>query len=290
MGHNHSHEHDPQLRMGEVPAEVLARIRERSSLLKHGFSRRDAVRLMGMAGIAGLAGCGASGMTNSSSSSANSTGTSTSSGSSSSACSKGISKTEGPYWVDGDTNTPNRSDIRPDTKGTVVQTGYQGVLLNLSFAIYTYSASGCTSLQNARVDIWHASAQGVYSDISSENTSDDNFLRGYQLSDASGLVSFTTIYPGWYSGRTPHIHLRVRTYDSSGNLATNSTTQIFFNDSLSDSIYAASSYYARSGSRDTYNSGDNIYNGDTQLLLSLTGSVSSGYTGSLYGIGLPFTS
>ncbi|MBS1814088.1 MAG: hypothetical protein JSS87_04365 [Acidobacteria bacterium] len=206
MGHSHSHEHDPRLHMGEVPAEVLTRIRQRSSLLKNGFSRRDAVRLMGLAGIAGIAGCGAGGTASFGSSSNSSSGTSGSSSSSSGSptttgsgtttCVKGLSKTEGPYWVDGDTNTPQRSDIRSDTKGTIVQTGYQGVTLALSFAVYTYSANGCTPLQNARVDIWHASAQGKYSDISGEGTSDDNYLRGYQLSDTTGLVSFTTIYPG----------------------------------------------------------------------------------------------
>jgi len=217
--------------MGEVPAEVLTRIRQRSSLLRTGLSRRDAVRLMGLAGIAGLAGCGAedasafsssSPSSGSSGSNSSSTGTPTTSGNGNTACVKGLSKTEGPYWIDGDTNTPQRSDIRPDTKGTIVQSGYQGVLLNLSFAVYTYASSGCTPLQNARVDIWHASAAGKYSDMSGESTSDDNYLRGYQLSDASGIVSFTTIYPGWYSGRTPHIHLRIRTYDSSGNQSLNS--------------------------------------------------------------------
>lgn len=291
--HNHSHEHDERLRMGEVPVELLNRIRERSASMRRGFSRRDAVRLMGLTGIAGLTGCGAGGMLSSSassSSSSSSTGVPTTSGSTATSCNKGLSKTEGPYWVDGDANTPKRSDIRPDTKGTVVQTGYNGVNLALSFAVYSYAAAGCTPLQNARVDIWHASAAGKYSDIASDGTSDDNYLRGYQLSDASGLVSFQTIYPGWYSGRTPHIHLRVRTYDSSGNVATNSTTQVFFNDTLSDSIYSGSSYYSRSGSRDTYNSSDNIYGGSTQLLLSLTGSIAAGYTGGLYGIGLPFGS
>src|SRR3989442_8415982 len=90
-----------------------------------------------------------------------------------------------------------------------------------TLAVYNYATSGCTPLQNARVDIWHANAVGVYSDEASQNetrssTLNENFLRGYQLSDSSGLVTFTTIYPGWYGGRTPHIHGRIRTYDSSG--------------------------------------------------------------------------
>jgi protocatechuate 3,4-dioxygenase beta subunit len=163
----------------------------------------------------------------------------------------------------------------------------------MNFAIYQYSSSGCTPLQNARVDVWHADAGGVYSQESSqsettEDTSNDNFLRGYQLTDSSGVVSYTSIFPGWYGGRTTHVHLRIRTYDSSGNVATNVTTQVFVDDAISSLVYSNSSYYTRSKTRDTYNTNDSIYK--ASLLLSLSGSVSAGYTSSVYGIGLPFSS
>jgi protocatechuate 3,4-dioxygenase beta subunit len=312
----HTHDHDPRILMGPVPPAILASIRRRHPALhSNSFTRRDAVRLMSVVGLASLAGCASGGAlatsststasslsrssipsssSSSSSSTSSSTGTSTTTSSSdAAACSQGISTTEGPYWVDGDIASPLRSDIRADTVTTTAQNGYQGVALTLSFAVYTYAANGCTSLQNARVDIWHCDAQGIYSEEAMQNEttgnySKDNFLRGYQLTDSSGLVSFTTIFPGWYTSRTTHIHLRIRTYDSSGNVSINSTTQVFFDDSISNEVYSNSSHYTRSKARDTYNADDSIYK--AQLMMSVTGSVSAGYINTLYGIGLPFGS
>lgn len=287
----HSHLHDPRMRMGAIPEEILQAVRKRAPVLfPHSFSRRDAVRLLSLAGVVGLSGCGNSKSVTSSSSS----GTTTSTGSgSSTACTRGTSTTEGPYWVDGDTASPKRADIRADTITTAKQNGYNGVALSLNFAVYTYSSNGCTPLENARVDVWHCDAQGIYSDEASQNEtsldySEDNFLRGYQLSDANGLVSFSTIFPGWYTGRTTHIHLRIRTYDSSGNVSINSTTQVFFDDAIATTVYGSSSYYSRSKTRDTYNTNDSIY--QSSLLMSVSGSVSDGYSNTLYGIGLPFSS
>jgi hypothetical protein len=85
-----------------------------------------------------------------------------------------------------------------------------------------------------------------------------------------------------------HIHLRIRTYDTSGNAAINSTTQVFLDDTIASDVYSNSSFYARSKTRDTYNANDGIYK--AQLLMSVAGSVGAGYTNALYGIGLPFGS
>jgi protocatechuate 3,4-dioxygenase beta subunit len=98
-------------------------------------------------------------------------------------------------------------------------------------------------------------------------------------SSASGRATFTTIYPGWYSGRAVHIHVKVRIFDSSRNSTTEATTQVFFDDSITDAVYAANTPYDTRGARDTRNAADNIYNDQTALLLSLSGSASSGYTG-----------
>jgi protocatechuate 3,4-dioxygenase beta subunit len=73
-----------------------------------------------------------------------------------------------------------------------------------------YGSSACTPLAGAQVDAWHADAAGVYSDESVENTVGQSFLRGYQLRDSNGLAAFKTIFPGWYSGRTVHIHVMIR--------------------------------------------------------------------------------
>lgn len=110
------------------------------------------------------------------------------------------------------------------------------------------SSSGCKPLSGVAVDIWHANAHGLYSDESSQqagggttggDTLSDNWLRGYQLTGEDsgvhrqpvpGQVSFTTIWPGWYTGRAIHIHVRVRRLTHSGATIAGYTTQIFFSD------------------------------------------------------------
>jgi len=185
-----------------------------------------------------------------------------------------------------DTSIPERSDIRSDTKGS---TGTQsGLPLTLNITVGSYSSGACTPIANAQVHIWHCNAQGVYSDIQASTNDNDadltgeNFLRGYQYTDANGKVTFTTIYPGWYSGRAVHIHVKVRVFDSSGNVTTEATTQLFFDDSISTAVYAANSDYSRSGTRDTMDSADSIYAAESPaLLVSLTGSASTSYAGTI---------
>ena len=256
--------------------------------LRRTFSRRDAVRLLSIAGAASLAGCGGGGKVTATTATTTTTTTTTTS---STSCTKGSTTTEGPYWVDGDTASPLRSNIEPDTITSTDLQGTVGVPLSLTFAVYTYASSGCTPLENARVDVWHADEVGVYSEEATQNetkasTLNENFLRGYQLSDSNGLVTFTTIYPGWYGGRTAHIHLRIRTYDTSANVLTNNTTQVFFDDTVNNEVYATANY-ARSKARDTTNAADSIYKAALQL--TVTGSVTDGYVAQIYGIGLPFS-
>ena len=139
------------------------------------------------------------------------------------------------------------------------------------------------------MDIWHCNAVGIYSDESSYNpgggtgvvtTTGEKFLRGYQVTDSNGTVKFTTIYPGWYSGRTIHIHVRIRTWTNSNDTATlsNYVTQLFFDDTVSDTVLANSTY-SRTTARDTTNSSDSVYNGASNkelMLVTLTKS-GSGY-------------
>jgi protocatechuate 3,4-dioxygenase beta subunit len=187
---------------------------------------------------------------------------------------------------DVDTSISQRSDIRSDTKGgTATQSGLP---LYLNITVGNYSSGACSPIQNAQVHIWHCNAQGIYSDVqaaSNDNGADltgENFLRGYVWTDSNGLASFTTIYPGWYSGRAVHIHVKVRIFDSSGNVTTEATTQLFFDDSITTAVYAANSAYSRTGSRDVLNSADNIYESESpSLLVGLSGSASSSYTGTV---------
>lgn len=163
--------------------------------------------------------------------------------------------TEGPYFVD---EKLNRADIRTDpTTGTVST----GLPLYLAITVSRIDNGIITPLTDAYVDIWHASAAGLYSDESANNTVGQKFLRGYQVTGAHGTVRFVTIFPGWYSGRTVHIHAKVRLYNGSTAYYTHNT-QLFFDDSASDHIYTLLPYSQR-GTRDTRNANDNIYNCST---------------------------
>jgi protocatechuate 3,4-dioxygenase beta subunit len=182
--------------------------------------------------------------------------------------------TEGPYWVD---VREERSDVRA---------GQSGVPLKLDLYVYR-SDDSCAPEAGAIVDIWHANASGLYSDEASNGTSGETWLRGYQETDSNGHVAFTTIYPGWYMGRTDHIHVRVRTFSGSATTY-NFTTQIFFDEATSAAVFATSPYSARAG-RDTTNEEDMIYQQEARagnvLMPTLSGSTSSGYSGTV-GIGL----
>ena len=170
-------------------------------------------------------------------------------------------QTEGPYWVD---EMLNRSDIRVDPTDGSVQ---PGLLTVLDLTVGQVTGSVAAPLVGAAVDIWHASASGLYSDEASENTVGSRYLRGYQVTDRRGRVRFTTVFPGWYSGRTPHIHCRVRLF--SGTTTTyNFTTQFFFDEAVTAAVYALAPYSARPG-RDTTNTTDNIY----QATDCITGAV-----------------
>jgi protocatechuate 3,4-dioxygenase beta subunit len=167
--------------------------------------------------------------------------------------------TEGPYYVDEDLN---RSDIRSDPgTGTVKD----GARLALTFRVVQVTSAGCTPLPGAKVEIWHCDAAGVYSDVSDPgfDTSGQKFLRGYQVTDANGQATFTTIYPGWYSSRAVHIHFKI--HDDASGQSREFTSQLFFDDSLSDQVFTQAPY-ASKGQRDTLNSTDRIY--DSQLLLT----------------------
>lgn len=108
--------------------------------------------------------------------------------------------------------------------------------------------------------MWHCDARGVYSDTRDPgfDTSGKKFLRGYQLTDRDGTASFTTIFPGWYHGRTVHIHFKIRTKSATG-APYEFTSQLFFNDAFSNRLFADEAAYRRSDRRDTMNQDDDIF-------------------------------
>ena len=131
----------------------------------------------------------------------------------------------------------------------------KGIPVALTFNVSRVANSACTPLTGAYLDVWHCDAAGVYSDVSGSSR---KFLRGYQITDANGVAAFTTIYPGWYSGRAVHIHFKLRLYAGSTR-SYEFTSQFFFDDSLTDAIYTQVPYSSR-GTRDVRNAGDGIYN------------------------------
>jgi protocatechuate 3,4-dioxygenase beta subunit len=175
--------------------------------------------------------------------------------------------TEGPYFVDGQLE---RSDIRIEPTDNSIK---EGVPLTITFALAQITDSTCSPLAGATVDIWPCDALGVYSGVSDPgfDTSDQSWLRGYQVSDENGQLVFTTIYPGWYSGRAVHIHFKIRT-TVTGNETYEFTSQFFFDEALSDQVFTQAPYNSK-GQRDTLNATDGIYaGGGEQMLLTLTGA------------------
>jgi protocatechuate 3,4-dioxygenase beta subunit len=181
--------------------------------------------------------------------------------------------TEGPYFVD---EKLNRSDIRTDPTTNAVKAGTQ---LRLKINVSRVTGSTCAPLTGAYVDIWHCDAIGSYSDVRDGgfDTRGQRYLRGYQVTDSNGAVEFLTIYPGWYSGRAVHIHFKIRLFAGSEKTY-EFTSQLFFNDSLTDQVYTQAPYNAK-GARNTRNNQDGIYNGGgSQLILDLA-QEGQGYTG-----------
>ncbi len=144
--------------------------------------------------------------------------------------------TEGPYWVDGVLTRRNITE------------GKQGLPLVIRFTVL--NARTCKPIRNADVEIWHCDALGNYSAV---NGAASRFLRGHQRSNASGKAEFLTIFPGWYRGRTPHIHMKVNVGGSTVH-----TGQVFVDERISASVYRQKPY-ARRGQSDTSHARDGIY-------------------------------
>jgi protocatechuate 3,4-dioxygenase beta subunit len=237
--------------------------------------------LMAAAGPMIIDSCKKETVTKDSSTTTSTTSTSTTS-STSASCIVTATETEGPYpYVGGElTNPLERSDVTD---------GQTGVPLTLNFVIVNANDS-CNVVTNARVDIWHCNKDGYYSGYANQQGTlgtksyvGETWLRGYQLSDSSGVVKFSTIYPGWYGGRATHVHIEVYV-----NNVMKKTTQIAFSETINNTVYA-SSLYSSHGVNPISNEADSVF-GDslTDLAnetISLTGSVSEGYSGT-YTIGL----
>jgi protocatechuate 3,4-dioxygenase beta subunit len=200
-------------------------------------------------------------------------------------------ETQGPYWFDVDSI---RSDLREDRPGTP-----------LALAVRAHDLSRCTNgaaptaIPDSVVEIWHCDAGGAYSGFESASqggpgggpgggsggtsdgsysagdseaspTDDGTYLRGAQVADRNGVVQFTTIYPGWYRGRTVHIHLKLHV-----DRKTVVTTQLYFDEAVNDAVFATEPYDEHTG-RETRNEDDSIYDPSGLVTVRRT---ASGYLG-----------
>ena len=199
--------------------------------------------------------------------------TTTGSSSGNGTCTEAPAETQGPF----PTKVPSsyvRSNIVDDRTG---------VPITIKISI-TNKNNSCAAIAGAIVDIWHCDKDGYYSEyggsgMQSVNYTAVHFLRGRQTTDANGLVTFTSIFPGWYSGRSTHIHVHV--YNASGTSL--KVTQIAFPEGSSSAVVLVNTTatgYSKGMSGYTYNTNDNIFNDDTTgvEIATLSGSVSEGYT------------
>lgn len=169
--------------------------------------------------------------------------------------------TEGPYYVPGE---KLRRDITEGKPGTP-----------LALSLKVLNARTCKVITNASIDIWHCDALGVYSGAVADNTG-TNFLRGVQKTNASGVASFKTIYPGFYQGRAVHIHVKVHV---GGNVV--HTGQLFFPAAVTNAVYAKAPYREHGTTADTPNAADSIFrNGGDKGMLKLAKS-GSGYAATI---------
>jgi protocatechuate 3,4-dioxygenase beta subunit len=131
--------------------------------------------------------------------------------------------------------------------------------------VFTASGMMCKPVSGVHVDIWQADALGVYSDVApgvvqSVDTRGKQFLRGWQATDESGMVTFDTIWPGWYMSRTIHIHFKLRMLGS-GSRQMSFTSQMFFDEAINAMVLSKAPYSMHPGMRSVLNDGDHIYNG-----------------------------
>ena len=169
---------------------------------------------------------------------------------------------EGLYFVD---QRPCRCDIRTDLSNNSTVAGFP---LNLAITVSRIAKGVITPLNNAQVDLWQCDAMGLYSDIAAQSTRGLKFLRGYQVTDVHGSARFTTIYPGWEVGRTPHLNIKIRQF--AGNVLTHEfNSQLYFEETMTNLVHSLPPYNTRP-TRDTTNATDPYFaDGGVRLMLRL---------------------
>jgi len=289
MQHDH---HSPELQRDVLNIERMRQRRQMLTWLASGGA------------AAFLASCGGSDDSSSTSSSSSSSGSSSSTsgstgGSSSSAsCIVDPTETNGPYPSDG-SNSANgsvsniltssgivRSDIR-NSFGSSTTTA-PGLPVTLTITLVNSNMS-CEPLQAYAIYMWHCDSGGNYS-IYSSGLSNENYLRGVQVTDANGQATFTTVFPGCYSGRYPHMHFEIYPGLASATSYKNSVliSQMAMPSAICTEVYKSVSGYSQSVTNfsQVTVSSDNVFGDNTaaqiaQQTPSLSGDTTNGFTGTI---------
>jgi len=272
-------------------------------LMRRNLQRRQALSWLLAGGSAALlVGCGEGGDVTAAAGSSSSSSSSSSSGGTG-ACVANASETNGPYPSDG-SNTVNgmvsnvlqasgvvRSDIR-SSFGSSTNTA-PGVPMTLRLSVVN-SNNNCASLAGYAIYLWHCTRDGLYS-LYSSGVQNENYLRGVQVTDASGNATFTTIFPGCYAGRYPHIHFEVYPSLSMATLYTNRllTSQLGLPRDVCSTVYSGASGYSQSVANlaGVTIANDNVFGDNssaqiTQMTAAVSGSVAAGYDATIL-VGVP---
>jgi len=273
----------------------------------HDGGRRHVLGTLGSLGLFALSGCGGGGTDTSTlapiltsaastasttATTAATTGTAADTTETSSACQVVPEETAGPYPADGSNASNNnynvlalsgivRSDIRTNVGGTA-QVG--GAPLTLTIAL-TNTKTSCAPLAGYAIYLWHCTREGTYSVYTTQSLS-DNHLRGVQEADANGMVSVTTVVPGCYAGRMPHMHLEIYPSLSNAKSAGSKvkTTQLAFPTETLRAIYNSAAGYSQSVANLNAISfaTDNVFSDGTSLeMVNFSGDATSGYSANI---------
>jgi protocatechuate 3,4-dioxygenase beta subunit len=280
-----------------------------NTLMRMPNNRRASLRWLGLGAytalpVTALIGCGGASTdtstatpttaatTSPSNNSGNASTSATGTNSTSGVCSTIPTETGGPYPGDG-TNTANgatanaltmsgivRSNITSSLGGSAVAAG---IPLTITLKLVSVSGS-CSSLAGYAIYLWHCTQTGGYSMYSSGITG-ETYLRGVQVSDTNGEVTFTTIFPGCYAGRVPHMHFEVYASTAAASNGRNAvkTSQLTFPVATCQTVYTASGYAASvSNLAATSFASDGVFSdGVSTQLATITGSNAAGYAANL---------
>jgi len=281
-------------------------VHDLAEMEKQLLGRRRALRMLTSSGLAALmAGCGggggeASASTTTTTGSTDTSTSTTTTTTTTSSCIVDPTETSGPYPGDG-TNTSSgstsnvltssgivRSDIRSSFLTTT--TTATGVRLDLTIKLVNVN-NACAALSGYAIYLWHCDANGNYSLYTAPS---ESYLRGVQITDSNGQVTFTTIFPGCYSGRYPHIHFEVYSNlaGATSGRAALLTSQFALPATQCNEVFADTTVYPSSASnfKQVSTSSDNVFGDNTaaqiaQQTPTLTGTPANGYTASaLVGI------